>query len=88
MRHDDTAARIEWQAEILQSDFVQEYVAKQIAASRTSIKWQVVYIDALGNLARAEFSAAETARTRASEHAQSSVIHGDPVMDHYVGPRK
>jgi hypothetical protein len=48
---------------------------------------QVVYIDALGNLARAEFSDVTAARDYASEHAQSCVIHGDPVLDHHIGPK-
>lgn len=49
---------------------------------------QVVYIDAQGNLARAEFSDITAARDYALEHAQSCVIHGDPVLDHYAGKVK
>jgi hypothetical protein len=49
--------------------------------------WQVVYLDVRGNLARTEFSDSTAACTYAQEHAQSSVINGDPYLDHYVGPR-
>jgi hypothetical protein len=41
------------------------------------MKWHVIYIDAIGNLARAEFSNAEIARLYADENTQSCVIHGD-----------
>lgn len=46
----------------------------------------VIYINALGNLARASFHDIKAARTYAIEHAQSIVMRGDPVMDHYAGP--
>ncbi len=49
--------------------------------------FHVIYIDVLGKLARVEFSDASTARIYAGEHAQSTVIHGDAVLDHYAGPR-